>query len=208
MQKIFSTEGKIYEGMQRIYQVLLLTIIFILSCLPVLTIGAAMASAYGTAYKMVDHREGVLYKEYVHQFKQNFVLATEMWLLILGVSSGVFFLLPFIQPLLIGNKIAYYLVMLFVTLLVLMGLYLFPLIARFENNLTGTLVNACILSLKHLPSSILLFFITIGGGIMLPLYLPSLLFAWLFLGIGTIIFIKAKLLLGVFHSYENLEEGS
>ena len=118
------------------------------------------------------------------------------------------FLLPFIQPLLIGNKIAYYLVMLFVTLLVLMGLYLFPLIARFENNLTGTLVNACILSLKHLPSSILLFFITIGGGIMLPLYLPSLLFAWLFLGIGTIIFIKAKLLLGVFHSYENLEEGS
>lgn len=208
MQKIFSTEGKIYEGMQRIYQVLLLTIIFLLSCLPVITIGAAIASAYGTAYKMVDHKEGVLYKEYGHQFKQNFVLATKMWMLILGVSGGSFFLLPFIQPLLLGNKIAYYLVMSLITLLVLMGLYLFPLIARFENNLSGTAINAFVLSLKHLPVSILLFFITIGGGILVPLYFPSLLFVWLFLGIGTVIFIKAKLLLNVFHSYENLEEGS
>lgn len=208
MQKIFSTEGKIYGGMERVYQVLLLNVVFILSCLPLLTIGAAITAAYGTAYKMTEHREGILYKTYWHQFKQNFLPATKMWLLIVGVITGILLALPYFRYFIIGNKIAYYLVMIGVTYFLLVNLYLFPLIARFENTLKATVINAMILSLKYLPISIILFFVTVGGIFVLPIYLPKLLFVWLFTGMGTVFFINAKLLLKVFNQYENIEERS
>lgn len=158
MSKIFSTEGKIYSGMERIYQILLLNSIFIISCLPVVTIGVALASAYGTAYKMIDHSEGVLYKEYLRQLKLNMLPATKLWVLILAVIGAGFWTFPYVQSFMVGNKIAYYLTMVFITFLVLMSLYLFPLIARFDNSLSGTVVNAMILSFKHLPQSIIVFF--------------------------------------------------
>ena len=208
MSKIFSTEGKIYSGMQRIYQILLLNSIFIISCLPVVTIGAALASAYGTAYKMRDHSEGVLYKEYLRQLKLNMLPATKMWLLMLAAVGVGFWTFPYLQGYMVGNKLAYYLVMIVVTFLILMSLYLFPLIARFDNTLSGTIVNAMILSLKHLPQSIIVFFITIGGLIVVPIYFPKLLFAWLFTGIGTVIFINASILMNVFKKYDITEERS
>lgn len=208
MSKIFSTEGKIYSGMERIYQILLLNSIFIISCLPVVTIGVALASAYGTAYKMIDHSEGVLYKEYLRQLKLNMLPATKLWVLILAVIGVGFWTFPYVQSFMVGNKIAYYLTMVFITFLVLMSLYLFPLIARFDNSLSGTVVNAMILSFKHLPQSIIVFFITIGGVVIVPIYLPKLLFVWLFTGIGTVIFINANILMNVFKKYDITEERS
>ncbi|SFH86226.1 DUF624 domain-containing protein [Pisciglobus halotolerans] len=208
MSKIFSTEGKIYSGMERIYQILLLNSIFIISCLPVVTIGVALASAYGTAYKMIDHSEGVLYKEYLRQLKLNMLPATKLWVLILAVIGAGFWTFPYVQSFMVGNKIAYYLTMVFITFLVLMSLYLFPLIARFDNSLSGTVVNAMILSFKHLPQSIIVFFITIGGVVIVPIYLPKLLFVWLFTGIGTVIFINANILMNVFKKYDIIEERS
>ena len=89
-----------------------------------------------------------------------------------------------------------------------MSLYLFPLIARFDNSLSGTVVNAMILSFKHLPQSIIVFLITIGGVVIVPIYLPKLLFVWLFTGIGTVIFINANILMNVFKKYDITEERS
>ncbi|KAF1299099.1 hypothetical protein BAU15_00185 [Enterococcus sp. JM4C] len=207
MSKLFSTEGKIYSGMERIYQILLLNIIFVISCLPLITIGAALASAYGTAYKMTTHSEGVLYKEYLHQFKMNVVPATKAWLGIVALIAAGFWLFPYLQGYMVGNKIAYYVVMVLVTLVVLMSLYVFPLIARFQNTLSGTVVNAMILSLKHLPLSIIIFFITIIGTIIVPLYLPKLLFVWLFMGVGTVIYSNSTIFMKIFNRYEIVEEG-
>lgn len=208
MTKLFSTEGKIYSGMERIYQILLLNIIFVISCLPIITIGVATASAYGTAYKMITHSEGVLYKEYFRQLKVNAKPATKMWMLMLMTIGVGFLFFPYIQVFMIGNKIAYYLLMLLLTFLILMSLYVFPLIARFDNTMFGTIINAMILSLKHLPQSIIVFFITVGGIVIVPIFLPKLLFAWLFTGIGTVIYINSNVLIKVFNKYDITEEGS
>lgn len=208
MTKLFSTEGKIYSGMERIYQILLLNIIFVISCLPIITIGVATASAYGTAYKMITHSEGVLYKEYFRQLKVNAIPATKMWMLMLMTIGVGFLFFPYIQVFMIGNKIAYYLLMLLLTFLILMSLYVFPLIARFDKTIFGTIINAMILSLKHLPQSIIVFFITVGGIVIVPIFLPKLLFAWLFTGIGTVIYINANVLIKVFNKYDITEEGS
>ena len=202
MQKLFSTDGKIYSWMERFYQVLLLNIIFIITCLPLITIGAATAAAYGTTYKMIDHREGILYKEYLHQFKQNFIPATKAWFSMVFIILGSIGVLPYIRPFIINNRIAYYLIMVLVALIILTTLYLFPLIARFENTVVNAAINAMILSLKHLSTSILLFFVTVGS-IVLPFYVPKLFFAWLFVGVGMVFFINGKLLLRIFDRYEN-----
>ncbi|MGM0126074.1 hypothetical protein IGI37_003475 [Enterococcus sp. AZ194] len=208
MSKIFSTEGIIYYGMERIYQILLLNVVFVISCLPLVTIGAAVASAYGTAYKMITHSEGVLYKEYLHQFKVNFVSATKMWLLIVALLVTGVWTFPYLQGYMIGNKLAYYLVMVMMAFLILMGLYLFALIARFQNTVSGTIVNAMILSLKHLPFSIIVFFVTLFGVFIVPVYLPKLLFIWLFMGFGTVIYINANIFMKIFTQYVITEEGS
>lgn len=202
MTKLFSTEGGIYRLMQRLYSMLILTILFLLSCLPVVTIGAAITAAYGTAYKLIDHEEEVLYQTYFRSFKQSFASATILWLGLLAAIFFALFNMGWIRTFVLSNTIAYYGAMLLLTFFLLMLLYLFPLIARFENTLPATMVNALILSLKHLPYSIIVFLIVGLGTFVLPLFLPQLFFLWLFIGAGSIIYVTALIFNKIFRLYQ------
>lgn len=200
MTNLFQPDGKLYNLLDRLYQLLVLNFLVILTCLPLVTIGATLTAAYGTAYRIAQHKECVLYKEYWRQLKINFVPATKIWLGILALGTGVFFALPFVRDYVLGNKVSYYLVMVLVTVVLLALEYVFPLIAKFDNTLGATLKNALVLSLKHLPISIIVFGVNLAG-ILLPILLPQGFILWLFVGIGLVLYLNGKLMNAVFLKY-------
>ena len=75
--------------LSRVGDAMLLSILFVLSCVPIITIGAAFTSLYYTAMKGISGDDGYIWKFYTRSFKQNFKQATGMWLLFL-VSFFVF----------------------------------------------------------------------------------------------------------------------
>jgi uncharacterized membrane protein YesL len=65
----------------RSIDVLFLNFLWLAFCLPIVTIGAATAAAYGVTLKMVDNEEGYIARSFFKEFKASFKRGTLLWLL-------------------------------------------------------------------------------------------------------------------------------
>ena len=66
---LLSILGKITDS-------LLLCLLYLLSCLPIITIGAATTALYYTTHKVLRCDRSYLWKEYKRAWKENFKQAT------------------------------------------------------------------------------------------------------------------------------------
>ena len=76
-------------------------------------------------------------------------------------------------------------------------IYIFPLQAQFENPIKQTVKNALIISMKHMPWTLLLLLILIGGGIGIYLFFALAMF----FGFGLIAFVCAYIFNHIFIRY-------
>ena len=56
--------GKIYDGLSKIGDMFILNLIYILSCIPVITIGASTTALYYTTLKMAENKESYVWRDY------------------------------------------------------------------------------------------------------------------------------------------------
>lgn len=157
MQFLFDPNSKFMQFLSRFADIVVLNVVFLLTCLPVFTIGAALTAMYDTVFRMDTEREEKLLRTYWGSLKRNFRQGTVIWLLLLlfGAASCV----NMAQFSDIGGTLGYVLflfamLVLIVALLVLS--YAFPLLSQFRNSTLGTLKNALLLSIAHLPRSLLI----------------------------------------------------
>ncbi len=201
MANFFRTDGGIYLFMTRVYQLLVLNFLFLLSCLPIFTIGASMSAAFGTSYKLMKHEEEKLSDTYFKQFKRNFKQSTISWLGIMGLGVLFYFSYPFLKGFFEIFPFVFFLFALFLGVFFLSVIYLFPMIAKFQSPLPSLFLNSLTLALKHLPFSLLLFFLQGFVLIILPIYFPKIWFVWLFIGFGLVIYVSAIILNKIFSLY-------
>ena len=76
MFSIFSPDSKLMQVLTRLTDLVLLNILFLLTCIPVFTIGAATASLYTLCFRMLRQEESGILKPYFRAFKENFKPAT------------------------------------------------------------------------------------------------------------------------------------
>ena len=69
--KIFSFEGGLMRSISKFTDCICLSIMFLLCCIPVITIGTALSSLYYAIYKVVRHDRGYIFQEYVSAFGQG-----------------------------------------------------------------------------------------------------------------------------------------
>ena len=58
----------------------ILSFCWVISCIPVFTIGAASTALYDTSRRVIHRDEGYVWRGYWHAFKVNFKQATKAWL--------------------------------------------------------------------------------------------------------------------------------
>jgi len=153
MGSIFNYEGPLISFLERLADLIILNILFLICCIPVFTIGAAITALSSITRKMAGKEEGYIVRGYFKAFKENFLQATAIWLLLF------FFGLVFVADafvLLRYGAGGFFLI--FWSLLCIAGLiclfefiYVFPLLARFDNSTKNTLKNALLLSVRFLP---------------------------------------------------------
>lgn len=154
-------DSKFMRAMSRIGDLLLLNLMFLISCIPVITIGAASTAMYTLCFRFDTDRERGLIKSYFLAFRDNFKQATVLWLILLlcGVTACIniyiFYSLSGVIP------FVYVLFLILFVLVLLIGSYVFPLLSQFDNRNLSTLKNAMVLSLGYLPRSILIVVINI-----------------------------------------------
>lgn len=195
LKGLFSVDNPLMRFLSRVADVLILNLLFIITSLPVITIGASLTSLYYCLFKIKEQEEGYLLKKYFHSFKQNFKQATIMWLfmLIVGVVLFLEFLMYRDSPGTMGSVVRS-VVLIGVIFWYLIGTYAFALQSRFYNTIKNTYTNAVILVFANGPRSIAILALTaaiVGFSIFqTDTWLAwNLILLWLlfgFAGIGTI----------------------
>ncbi|OTO01285.1 YesL family protein [Enterococcus sp. 5B3_DIV0040] len=80
MKSIFSLDNKIVKCCAFFYDLIFLNIVFVLSCLPLITIGVAKVSLYKTLWVLRKERSIPLLKTYIYYFLKFFKQGTILWL--------------------------------------------------------------------------------------------------------------------------------
>jgi uncharacterized membrane protein YesL len=148
-------DGRFLRLASKVSNLFLLNILWIIFSIPIITMGAATSAVYYVTLKMVKNEEGYIIKDFWYAFRQNLKQGIIIELVLL--VGGVILLGDIWYFLHLGNIFGYIFAGTFsfgLTVYVLTLIFTFPLLAKYNNTVSGTLKNAVLLSLKHLPSSI------------------------------------------------------
>lgn len=154
--KFFSVDGALYKFLTRLWDMIKLNLMWLLFSLPVVTVGAATVAAYSVTLKMVDEHEGYVARQFVKAFKENWRQGIPMGLLALFCSYVVY--LDFeLQRVMEGDSTMFLIFGIIAAFVFGMSfIYAFPLSARYENTLIGTLKNSVNIATRYFLRTLLL----------------------------------------------------
>lgn len=154
--KFFSVDGALYKFLARFWDMIKLNFMWLLFSLPIVTVGAATVAAYSVTLKMVDEQEGYVARQFVKAFKENWRQGIPMGLLALFCSYVVY--LDFeLQRAMEGDSTMFLIFGMIAAFVFGMSfIYAFPLSARYENTLIGTLKNSVNIATRYFLRTLLL----------------------------------------------------
>ena len=80
-------DGRVMSFLARLGDMFILNILYVVCCIPIITIGAATTALYYNTLKMAENRESYVWKEFLRTFKENFKQATVIWMIILVIGA-------------------------------------------------------------------------------------------------------------------------
>ena len=206
MDRLFNMDNKFFTVMGRVADLIMLNVVFLICCLPIVTIGASLTALHYVTLKMARNEESYIIRSFFKSFKQNFKQATVINLIMLAVAAILYMDLR-----IVGNidgtmsQVLYIVFFAFGILYMMVFLYIYPVLAKFYNSIKNTFRNAFLMSIRHLPYTLLMAVIT-----LIPFavfFVPnvraqSLLFMVLILfGISLEAFINGHFLVKIFDNY-------
>ncbi len=137
-----------------------LNLVFLITCLPVITIGTALSSLYYVTLREARGEYGYLVRTYLREFKNNFKKGTIAFAILFLIGAILLFNIAFwfgtgtmpatiLTGVLIAAMIGWFLIF----------TYTFPLIGRFENSTKQTLKNAFGLAMCNMKATFALIII-------------------------------------------------
>lgn len=176
--RLFHYDGWLMQSLSKIADLLLLSLLWIVSSIPLLTVGAASSALYYSVFKVLRKGEGGVWKSFWGAFSQNFKRATALWCLILVVWGLLVAIGTYAWALyLSGVLVKAFLIVLaiFGTLILGWTCFLIPYTARFEDKL-GRILKNCFLMVVLKPLTALLLGLLLVVALFFSLTVPGLFF--------------------------------
>jgi len=208
MRSIFSPEGGLFRMTERLGNLVLLNWLYLIFCIPIITIGPASAALRYVTLKYVTNEEDRVLAPFLHSFRDNLKQGMAVGLLKLGI--GIFLLLDlyYIWQIVgngtIFNKVILVVVALCCVVYFMAGRYIYPLQARYENSIRLMLRTAAVLAIRHLPATVCMSIISFAPVLLLMYTLPSAMLAltfYFFIGFAAIAYLQDKFIVRIFWQY-------
>jgi len=190
----------------RCWLVIATNLLFLIFCIPVVTIGPALAALFHVHIKFYRSEDPVYpVKEFWRGFRSNFKQALISWIIIMLIAAVILVDISFCKQMGTAALTYFMYANYFVGAVVLMVvLHLYPVMASFSDTIPGLTRNAVFFAAKSPLRSILI--LILGVGPMILTYmdltrLPLYAFLWCVCGFGLIAHIISKLLVGDFSTY-------
>ena len=81
----FDTDNFLMRFCEKVLDIVTVNLLFVVSCLPIVTIGVAKISLYQTIFEVKSSRRVPVFRTYMRAFKQNLKLGLQLGLLVLGI---------------------------------------------------------------------------------------------------------------------------
>ena len=151
------TDNRIIRILTTLCDFLILNILWLVCSVPVITAGASTTALYSVMFKIIKKEEGYIIKSFLKAFRQNFKQSTIIWLLLIGTGYIVgydwYIAVTYIK---LNRQIINILVAGIIIFLLWEWIFVFPLIACFENTIKNMIKNAFLIPISQLPYAVII----------------------------------------------------
>lgn len=158
MRNRFASLGnELKRTLSVIGDLIILNVLFILCSIPVITVGAAGAACYSGIYRIFrTERTGLPFVPFFKDFVANFKKATVSWIIELIcfviIWGDFWFAIYYSQP---HNDLFLILAIVLAAVVMLGSVWIYPLVARFENKLGAQIKNSFLMAAAQFPRTLL-----------------------------------------------------
>ncbi len=173
MGGLFNPDNKLGRLIYGVGNLIILSWLWLLCCIPVFTIGAASIALYDISRKVIAGDEKKVSSDYFASFRANFKQATILWLIVLLVSAVLVYSLGFFMFIDTDSsvtKLIIFIIGVIIACFLCWVHVVFAYIARFEDSIKTAAKNSFIMCILNPLSSI--WIIVLAGSII---YLVSLI---------------------------------
>lgn len=158
MHGLFNYDGFFVQTMNKIADCICLSILWLVSSIPVFTVGAATTALYYAMNKCIRHGVGGVWRTYWQGFRTNFRQATGLWLILLLIFILMTACCYSAWLMCVSGNLPgiMFWVSLFVAAIVLhWSSFLFPYLAKFRNTNRIILKNCIYIAIMNFPAGLL-----------------------------------------------------
>ena len=199
-------EHIIVRLLTRIFDFILLNVLWVLCSIPVITLGASTTALYSVMLKIAENEEGYIMRDFLKAFKRDFRQSTIVWCILLGIGAALFVDYRFVQNLPgVMGTIGMVLLGMIVLVYIFEVVFVFPLIARFDNTTINMLKNAVLIPISRLPYAV--FVLGLSGMCVFVTLLSRMTImigaaVWSVIGVSIVTYANSLLLRRMFYPYE------
>lgn len=206
MGGFFNLENPVFQILGKICDMLFVSVVYILLCLPIVTIGPASTALYYAIVKVIRRERGYIFREFFRSFKLNFKKGA-----IIGILLAIAFVI-------LGFDLAYawgltetesskgsllmgaFIGITFLT--VSFSIYVFPILSRFEMTVKQLFKAGVYMSMKHIHFTILMILVNAAALVIIYFFFP-----FIFIAPATTVLVNSLMMERIFKKYMPKSEG-
>ena len=204
MSRIFGVEGPVWNFLGKMTDIMILSLLFIVTSLPVITIGASLTALYAMMFRLSNNTEGRILKGYFKEFTAAFPRVTPLYLLMLLTAfllAGDVYITMFTD--MPGGRLLMPVALVLAVMYVFFLHYFFPLFSKCDVPMKKVLLFSVMMPVREILRTLFMVFIT---AVMLAVGI-FVCAPYLLLVPGVTAFSHAVLFRDIFKKYDMQEVG-
>ena len=167
MGNLFNMDNAFFRFMGKLFDVVALNLVFIIVCIPIVTIGPAISALYYASVKSIRRDRSYPIKEFFKAFKRDFKQSFIVGLILVLAAAIIYVDIRFVVDYIKNDFTAMRYVYLVIGLVIsLISVYIFPLISRFSLKISGLFRLSFYLAIRHLLTTIVSIILLFGGFVL------------------------------------------
>ncbi len=180
MNNWLNPDNKFFTFMGKAFDIVVLNTIWLILCIPVITIVPATTALYYAVVKVIRRERSYAIKEFFRSFKRNFKQGVVFSLLALVLVFVLYIDFRYAWELMQAGESSgstYFGVFIVIAVLFFaMYSYIGPILSRFEMKITGILKTSFVMATRHVLTTIILLVLLTGVLLGCYILLPGIFF--------------------------------
>ena len=167
MGNLFNMDNAFFRFMGKLFDVVALNLVFIIVCIPLVTIGPAISALYYASVKSIRRDRSYPIKEFFKAFKRDFKQSFIVGLILVLAAAIIYVDIRFVVDYIKNDFTAMRYVYLVIGMVIsFISVYIFPLISRFSLKISGLFRLSFYLAIRHLLTTIVSIILLFGGFVL------------------------------------------